>query len=281
MQFPKVKPKDYLEAVFKEYTHYAEAFLSWDYEPIKRERPKTFAALLAMFAKAFVFFRGKAVEEKFEQMGLTDQFSKWFVDYDHICEMLQSVNEQKVFCDPLLVLSIIHLYLDSKINNEVLIMLDHYKKHDGSEKKNVAFKLFHDYFERRKYSKEHQGSRSEFDKELDNISASLEVFFENEYQMRRYLLDNIQGKTEKHLLPSLLESFFIFQEGNVVCYRQLSVRKGHISQTRFLNILFPLFKRLLVDHYFMDEATYNQRNLPYGKYDRYKAERLKKIIFKS
>lgn len=95
---------------------------------------------------------------------------------------------------------------------------------------------------------------------------------------KKYLLNMVQGKVEKMLLPDLLSCFVVYDK-NIPYFYEILDRQNIFSSNKFLCALFPFFKQLLPEYPFDTENEFIERDDSYNDYDSYIAKKLRSIIF--
>lgn len=232
-----------------------------------------------LYYRDAIFFHDAEALNKLKQLKLTttevkfENISSWFISLHDIHQQYEIIRRHNIKIDSLLAFNIIKAHLFSKFLKDILM---EYAPTIRDETR--ISKLTKDLINlknRRNYS----GSTPKTYKNVSEILLNNAVNefekipndkldFDLKYDI--YAIINLsKGKTEPSYLKILLEECFAYDEKK-------------ISKTKFLSIVFDLLKLLMPDRNLKDEETFdNASHLTYKSYNSYKAQALKKILYRS
>ncbi|OJW83626.1 MAG: hypothetical protein BGO69_04835 [Bacteroidetes bacterium 46-16] len=255
-------------------------FIKWDFTEDKATAPIKFAIDLWGYYRAFLLFHDGEVIKKFDDIGFSQRFRLRLLHYDQINQCLDEIEQQGLNCLKSFAHYFIYSFLLSKTLPDIVSWLGLSQKHDMDEEKSLIYKNFHDFFERKKY-RNGEPARTNFDKTLDDLTGILAGMENSNVRARKHFLQHSEGKTEAYYLQLLLETFLWLSPDNRLFHYADLTRSAKMTQQKFLNILAPLFRILLVDYKFMEPTEYEKKqDAVYDSYERYLASRIKKLVFK-
>ena len=200
-----------------------------------------------------VFFHDDEAIEKLKQLKLVtsdvkfNNLSRWFIPLEDIHLHYQGIRQHNIRIDSLYAYTLIKAHLASKFFNEILML------YTSTIRDEIRMsKLTKDLINlrnRREYSSSDPKTYNDLYEMLINNAINEFIKLQNKslaidltYDIKTFI-ELSKGKTEAFYLRVLLEECFSYDE-----------RK--MSKTKFLAIIFDLFRFLMPDRIFMDEKTF-------------------------
>ena len=225
------------------------------------------------YFKEAVFFHDAKTLEKLQQLKLKPQVLRWFISLKDIHDQYESIRNNHIKIDVILAFTFIKTYLSSKLLKELLLnALPHTR--DGVEITQLTNELIN-LKSRRKYSGPNPAkSKKLFQHLLNNAVNEFIAIPVDEFGMKKFEIKTFiqfsRANTESIFLKLLLEECFEYDSKTM-------------SETKFLSIVYDLFRVILQDHALITESDFfygkNRSYQSYKSFKSYQAKKLRSIIY--
>lgn len=216
---------------------------SLDTNDILREYSKLrMASLYKFIHENLMFFEDKHLLDFFNKLGVKKDVLRWFVTLDEIQEQFRIIESRGIQVYKAFVLQNIRCYFDGKFSIELLYLFTEPAIHDEVTMTNLTKTLI-DIKRRMGTPKK---LKNEFEVslyELINIGDKLY----DKFSIDRFI-EITKGKEQKIFIKDILEKGFEYN-------------KKLINETEFYNAVYDLFKIIMKDKVFEDEAEFDLRRI--------------------
>lgn len=247
--------------------HAQALLLSKDLDVLKEQNLNEFVKKLILISIQTIFFTNPEILARLKELGIPNKAIRWFTSIEKINTEFQKINESKVIqIRPVRWMYFIHIHLIMNMAEEVYTWAGLTGKKRNSYY-NDLHNNFYDLYRTKEYyqktNKNFKGSDLEMIllPSLDEAANALN----SEKEVRKEILQSVQGKTEKNTLTiAFNECSFHFANG----------------QAPYV-VSWDLFKLLLPNKNLMDLKTFmlsEQFETYERNYKRYQYYTLKKII---
>jgi len=219
-----------------------------------------------------IFFHDAETIKKLQQLSPKPDVLNWFISLKDIHDQYEFIRKNDIQIDALLAFDIIKIYLASKVLKELnLIALP--TTRDGIVITQGTNELINLKSRRKYYHPNPVKSKSLFQELLDTTVNEIIAIPVEEVGMKKFdiktVIDMSRGNTESIFLKPLLEECFEYD-------------RKTISKTKFLSILYGLFKIILEDGRLITESDFDdteRRYLAYKSFQSFQAKKLRSIIY--
>ncbi|MBS1586561.1 MAG: hypothetical protein JSS82_13560, partial [Bacteroidetes bacterium] len=203
--------EEYVTQKRQQYLMSKEQFLFWNFKGAHYDLK--FAIQLYNFSKSFIFFMDEEIKQKMKRMHFFPERNDWFISIDNIRQQFQDIENAGLRIFKVYALLLLDIYLQSKVINEIIDSYDLRTLHDRNEKASRLYKEYRNHFKRV------ASNKTSFITEytLLDVLLSLETRKMDQWlgdakASKKYLLNMVQGKVEKMLLPDLLSCFVVYDK---------------------------------------------------------------------